>query len=150
MKDTRGLPPSEAELSEPSKAPRSLCIVVADDDRDTVLTLTMVLRHEGHDVLAAFNGQQVLDTVLKNDTDVVLLDIVLPDLSGYEVARKIIARHGDRRPMLIGISGKYKKGSEKILSEIVGFDHYLTKPYEPSEVLRLIAPLRYPPTESGE
>ena len=150
MKNTRGLPPSEAQLSEPSKAPRSLCIVVADDDRDTVLTLTVVLRHEGHEVLAAFNGQQVLDTVLKNDTDVVLLDIVLPDLSGYEVARKIIARHGDRRPMLIGISGKYKKGSDKVLSEIVGFDHYLTKPYEPSEVLRLIAPLRYPPTKSGK
>jgi len=53
MKNTRGLPPSEAQLSEPSKAPRSLCIVVADDDRDAVLTLTMVLRHEGHDVLAA-------------------------------------------------------------------------------------------------
>ena len=109
---------------------------------DAVLTLTMVLRHEGHDVLAAFNGQQVLDIVLKNDPEVVLLDIVLPDLNGYEVARKIIARHGNQRPMMIGISGKYKKGSDKILSEIVGFDHYLTKPCDPKEVIRIIEPLR--------
>jgi DNA-binding response OmpR family regulator len=47
------------------------------------------------------------------------------------------------RPLIIGISGRYKQASDRILAELSGFDHYLVKPYMPSDVLRLIAPLRY-------
>ena len=136
------LPSSVTGQQDPRKAPRPLCIVVVDDDRDAVWTLMMVLRHEGHEVYGAHSAQQALDAVLKHDPDAVLLDIGLPATSGHEIARKIRARHGNTRPYLIGISGKYKQGSDKILAEINGFDHYLTKPYEPSAVLRLLEPLR--------
>ena len=127
------------------KPPRRLRVVVADDDRDAVLTLMMVLRHEGHEVIGVHSGQQVLSTLRKFDADSLLLDIAMPGLSGWEVAGKVRARYGPppQGPLLIGISGKYKQGSDKVLSELVGFDHYLVKPYEPSDVLKLLAPLRY-------
>jgi DNA-binding response OmpR family regulator len=64
--------------------PRSLRIIVADDERDTVLTLTMILRDEGHDVQAAYNGSRVLPLVREFDPDVVMLDIALPEKSGYD------------------------------------------------------------------
>jgi DNA-binding response OmpR family regulator len=72
----------------------------------------------------------------------VILDIHLPELSGWEVARAIRARHGLERPMLIGVSGEYKQGADRILSEILGFDHYLLKPYNPNDLLTLLAPLK--------
>jgi DNA-binding response OmpR family regulator len=130
---------------EALQAARPLRLIIADDDRDTVLTLMMVLRHEGHDVRGVHTGPQVLSALTSFEADAVLLDIALPELSGWEVARKIKEHyaHG-RAPMLIGISGEYKHSVDKILSEMIGFDHYLVKPYEPSDVLKLLAPLRLP------
>ena len=128
----------------PSKAPRSLRILIADDHRDIVLTLMMLLRDEGHEVRGVYTGRQVLDALHGFDPDVVVLDIAMPALSGWEVARQIRARqHGNRR-MLIGMSGEYKNGVDKILSEVVGFDHYLIKPCSPNELIKLLEPLRLP------
>lgn len=128
---------------EPSKAPRSLRILVADDDRDTVLTLMMVLRDEGHDVRGVYTGAQVMSAVKQFEPEVVLLDIALPELSGWEVARRMRS-HREKGPLIIGISGEYKFGADKILAQIVGFDHYLTKPYVMDDLLKLLAPLRLP------
>jgi DNA-binding response OmpR family regulator len=121
---------------------RSLRILVAEDDRDSMLMLTMILRDEGHEVRCAATGGQALDAMRGFDPDVALLDIAIPELSGWEVARRIRERHGHMRPLLIGVSGEYKQGSDKILSDILGFDHYLVKPYDPRALLALIAPLR--------
>ena len=121
-------------------AQRALRILVADDDRDSVLTLTMLLREEGHEVRGVYSGRQVMGQVLDFDPDVVLLDIAMPELSGWEVARTIRARRGADRPLLIGISGEYKQGADKVLAQILGFNHYLLKPYAPSDLLALLAP----------
>jgi CheY-like chemotaxis protein len=133
---------ADSAKGAPSLAPRSLCVVVADDDRDAVLTLMMVLRDEGHETHGAYTAQQTLDAVRKFEPDAMVLDIALGRSSGYDVAQKIRDRHGDERPLIIGVSGIYKKGSDKILAELSGFNHYLVKPYEPREVLKLLAPLR--------
>jgi CheY-like chemotaxis protein len=127
-----------------SQAPRSLCIVVADDDRDAVLTLQMLLRDEGHEVHAAYDAKEALDQVLKHDPDVLILDIVLGRGSGFEVAKTVRARHGEGRPIIVGLSGVYKKGSDKILADINGFNHYLVKPYDPKALVAVLAPLREP------
>ena len=135
---------SGLDKSAPSQAPRPLCIVVADDERDAVLSLMMLLREEGHETHGAYTAQQTLDAALKFEPDVVLLDIALGRSSGYDVAERIRARHGDERPLIIGISGIYKKSSDRILADLKGFNHYLVKPYEPRELLRLLAPLTQP------
>jgi DNA-binding response OmpR family regulator len=125
-------------------APRPLRVVIADDDRDSVLTLMMLLREEGHDVRGVYTGRQVMGQVLDFDPDVVLLDIAMPELSGWEVARTIRERRGAERPVLIGISGEYKQGADKVLAQILGFNHYLVKPYPPAELLALLQPLKDP------
>lgn len=137
---------NSSDQGEAQKAPRALRIVVVDDDRDMVLSLMMLLREEGHDVRGLHAGRQVLRAVNEFNPDAVVLDIAMPELSGWEVARAIRARVG-RRPMLIGISGEYKDSVDKILSEVVGFDHYLVKPYEPNALLALLEPLRKPRTD---
>jgi len=128
-------------MGEPSKAPRSFRVLVADDDRDTVITLTMLLRDEGYEVQGVNTGRNVIGAILDFSPDAVILDINLPDLSGWEVARRIRERRGPQ-PLLIGISGEYKKGADKVLAHISGFDHYLVKPYDPQMIFAALDELR--------
>lgn len=121
------------------KAARALRIVVVDDDPDTVLTLSMLLRDEGHEVREVYSGRLVMGSMIDFDPDVVILDIGLPGLSGWEVAREIRRRYGNTRPILIGISGEYRAGADKVLAQILGFDHYLVKPYAPADLLKALA-----------
>jgi two-component system, OmpR family, response regulator len=118
-----------AEGGAAAKATRTLRVLVADDDADTVATLLVLLRDEGYEVRGLSTGRHVIGAILDFAPDVVILDINLPDLSGWEVARRIRERPGSQ-PLLIGISGEYKKGSDKVLARISGFDHYLVKPYD--------------------
>ena len=120
---------------------RSLRVIVADDDRDTVLSLMMLLREEGHDVHGVYSGRTAMDAVKTFDPDAVVLDINLPDLNGWEVARTIRARR-TKQPLLIGISGHYKSGADKVLARMNGFDHYLIKPYAPADVISVLNRLR--------
>src|SRR4051794_29186275 len=86
-----------------------LRIIVADDDRDTVLTLTSLLRDEGHDVRGFYNGDQVLAAVQEFDPDALILDIAMPGQNGYDLAKHLKQSRGQsKRPALIGISGIYK------------------------------------------
>lgn len=145
--DRHRVPLSAAPFSgsgEPSKAPRSLRIIVADDDRDTVLSLMMLLREERHHVRGFHSGRPVMGAVIEFDPDVVVLDINLPEMSGWQLASTIRARLTKKQPLLIGISGVFTKGGDKVLAQISGFDHYLLKPYDPNALLGLLAPLSSP------
>ena len=113
-------------------------ILVADDNRDAVLSLILLLNDEGHQVHGVHRGDEVMPAVRAFKPDVVLLDIKMPGQSGYEVARLIRERYGERGPMLIAVSGHYKKGSDHVLSKIVGFHHYVDKPYQPAALLSLL------------
>jgi DNA-binding response OmpR family regulator len=75
------------------------------------------------------------------DPDAMLLDIALPGGSGYAVAEEIRRRFGPKRPMLIALSGLYKQPSHELLSDAAGCDHFLAKPFDFEELLRLLAPL---------
>ncbi|MGH8735283.1 MAG: response regulator [Burkholderiales bacterium] len=113
-------------------------ILIADDNRDAVLSLVLLLDDEGHQVHGVHRGDEVMPAIRAFNPDVVLLDIKMPGLSGYDVARQIRERYGERRPLLIAVSGHYKKGSDHVLAEIVGFNHYVDKPYQPSALLSLL------------
>jgi CheY-like chemotaxis protein len=120
------------------RAKRRLRVVVADDDRDAVLTLATVLEHEGHEVREVYRGSEVLRLVLDFDPDVALIDISMPGMTGYDVAREIRQLFGRQRPTLIAVTG-WKKTSDKILAQIAGFDHHLAKPFETDALLALLA-----------
>ncbi len=86
--------------------PRALRILVADDERDTVATLKVLLNDEGHDVVGLTRGSEVMAAVAEFAPDAVLLDIAMPDRNGYEIAKEIRRRYGELRPLLIAISGR--------------------------------------------
>jgi CheY-like chemotaxis protein len=120
-------------------APRKLRVLVVDDNRDEVLTLMEIVRDEGHEARGIYNGRDVIDTVREFDPDVVLLDIGMPDRNGYDVARKIVERYGDRRPRLVAVTG-WKKSSDRMLAQMAGFDHHIAKPYEAAEIVAVLKP----------
>lgn len=127
-------------VSATAEGPRSLRIIVADDDPDQVITLTTILRHEGHEVCALHRGKHLLQTIEDFAPDVLIIDLKLPDASGFEIAEEIRARFGSRL-LLIAISGVYKKEGDRVITGMVGFDHHLTKPFAMDELLHLLQPV---------
>lgn len=99
----------------------------------------MLLRTEGFEVKGVHRGVQVLDSLRAFDPDVVLIDIAMPDLSGFDVARAVREVCGGDRPTLIAISGRFKQGADRILSQLAGFNHHLGKPYDGQALLGLLA-----------
>jgi DNA-binding response OmpR family regulator len=131
--------PSAGAGESPAPIPRSLRVLVVDDDRDSLTTLQVLMRDEGYDTRSATTAEQTWNAIRTFDPDVVLLDIGLPDRNGYDVAREIRSRFGTR-PTLIAVTG-WNKASDKMLAELAGFDHHLGKPYEPQRLLDLLKPL---------
>jgi CheY-like chemotaxis protein len=118
----------------------ALRILVVDDDRDTVLTLSAILEAQGHVVHSVQTGAEALKAVGFFRPDAVVLDISVPGISGYGVAQAV--RHSFteiRRPLMIAISGMWKEQADQRIARQVGFDHYLVKPCDPAELLRLLA-----------
>jgi two-component system, OmpR family, response regulator len=120
----------------------SLRILIADDDRDTAATLAVILRDEGHEVNTVLRGDEALEVCRLFRPDVVISDVDLPGESGYAIARELRARLGELAPLLIAISGKWTKASDRMLGQAVGFDHYLLKPCDVKDLLPLLEPLR--------
>ncbi len=125
-------------------ARKSLRILIGDDDRDTVEMLALVLRDEGHEVQVSLRGDDALAVARLFRPDVVIVDINMPGVSGYAIARELRERHGNLAPMLIAMTGVWTTTTDRLLGEVVGFDHYLLKPCDPKEVIRRIEPLRRP------
>jgi len=115
-------------------------ILVADDDTDTVATLTELLRAEGYTVRGVHRGAEVLQALFNFAPDVVLLDIGMPQMSGYDVARTLRERYGSARPALIAVTGRADEWDRR-QARAAGFEHHVAKPYEPRSLLRLIGEL---------
>jgi CheY-like chemotaxis protein len=127
---------------------RRLRLIVADDERDQVTTLAAILQDEGHEVREVYRGSEVLRMVREFDPDIALLDIGMPGMSGYEVARELREAFGKQRPLLIAVTG-WKQSSDRILAKLAGFDHHLAKPFESKALLELIAPYAEGGSASG-
>jgi CheY-like chemotaxis protein len=117
----------------------ALRVLIADDERDTVDTLAVVLESEGHIVQRAYGGAEVLPAVPAFRPDVIVLDISIPVISGFGIAQAIRHSFTDiRRPLLIAMSGKWMQGPDRLIAQQVGFDHYLVKPCDPGVLLKLL------------
>ena len=132
--------------NDAARSRNPLRVLIVDDERDTVATLSELLADEGYQVRGVYKARDALATMRDFDPDIVLLDLALPDLSGWEVARQIRGQYGEKRPVLIAISGRYKQPSDRLLGQLAGFDHQLEKPCDPQELLRLLA--KQPPATS--
>jgi len=116
---------------------RALRILLADDDRDATLSLSTLLKLEGYEVRHVYDGNATLDAVREFEPDIVLIDIGMPKLSGYDVARHIRERYGKNGPVLVALTG-WKQASDRILATLAGFDHHVAKPYDPGRLLELV------------
>jgi DNA-binding response OmpR family regulator len=115
---------------------RPLNILLADDERDAILTLSTLLIQDGHTVSAVYSGNDVLESVRRYKPDVCILDIEMPGKSGYAAAREMSAALApELRPVLIAISGKWTETTDRLLGLSLGFDHYFLKPVDPQRLL---------------
>jgi CheY-like chemotaxis protein len=124
-----------------------LRILVADDDTDAVQSLTVLLRREGYEVRGVHRGAEVLQAIFHFAPDVVLLDINMPQMTGYEVARVLRDRYGSARPALIAVTGLAGE-EDRQQARAAGFEHHVAKPYDPAALLGLIGQLSGRPGRS--
>jgi DNA-binding response OmpR family regulator len=116
-----------------------LSVLIADDDVDTVLTLAEMLRDEGHIVHTCASARVVVESIQRYKPDICLLDIVMPSKTGFTIAREVLATmKPHERPILIAISGVFTSPSDEVVVKSAGFDHFIRKGTEPTELLRLI------------
>ena len=132
--------PNTSGQAKAAARQQPLRVLIADDDRDGALTLSTLLELEGYEVRTVHGGQDALDMAREFRPDVVLLDIGMPKVTGYEAARRLRLRYGNDCPVLIAITG-WKQASDKILASLAGFDHHVAKPYEPAQLIDLLAKL---------
>ena len=113
-------------------------ILVVDDNVDAATTLQLLLKSLGHEACAVYDGQQALGMALSFRPDVVLLDIGMPGLDGYEVARRLRALERERPLRIIAITG-WGQEADRTRSREAGFDVHLVKPVSPETLERLLA-----------
>nr|WP_246594088.1 response regulator transcription factor [Evansella tamaricis] len=122
---------------------KQLKVLIADDDPNVCEILSLYLKENQHDVVEANNGQQAISLFDSENPDIILLDIMMPDMDGFEVCKEI------RKKSTIPIIMLTAKDEEfdRILGLEIGADDYVTKPFSPREVMaRMKAIFRRLPT----
>lgn len=143
MFDASGLadapPPSRQQAPD---GPRHRILVV-DDDRDAADSLALLLRLWGHAVHVAYHGPGALEAAAAYRPEVVLLDMVMPGMTGYEVADRLRREPGLGKAVLIALTGLGQDEDHRRSRE-AGFTSHLVKPAEPAELRQLLAGLVTP------
>ncbi|QEH32147.1 Autoinducer 2 sensor kinase/phosphatase LuxQ [Aquisphaera giovannonii] len=123
-------------------APRPRRVLVVDDNVSSAETLKILLTMEGHEAESVHDGPSALRALEDRRHEVVLMDIGLPEMDGYEVARRIRARDGSGRPLLVAVTG-YAEDEARRRSREAGFDHHLVKPVDPDIILALVSSMEW-------
>jgi signal transduction histidine kinase/DNA-binding response OmpR family regulator len=122
----------EGDLRTPQR------VLVVDDNRDGADSLGMILRLSGYDVRLAHDGPEALAAAASFRPQVVVLDIGLPGMDGYEVARRLRADSPARDAVLVAVTG-YGRSEDRARSRESGFDHHLVKPVDLDALARVLA-----------
>jgi len=112
-------------------------ILIVDDLRDSADSLAVLLRSSGHEVWTAYNGTSALETAERNRPEVILLDVGLPGMNGYEVCRRIRAQSWGRSVKIFALTGWGTEADRRHGAE-AGFDRHIVKPVDPALVRRLV------------
>jgi CheY-like chemotaxis protein len=123
----------------PSLSPSRILIV--DDNKDAALSLAFLLSAAGYDVVVAHEGLTALEDARRFLPQVILLDIGLPQMDGYEVARRLRADPAFSKVPIIAITG-FGQDEDRIRSRVAGFDFHFVKPIDPHFLQILLKTLR--------
>lgn len=139
-KNTAAAATLPAQKEKTGNAGKKSKILVVDDNEDILSAITNILRQQGHQIAASRNGSEAVKISKAFKPDAALIDIGLPDINGYKVAKLLRQQHRRQsvRIKLIAFSG-YGQEKDKKLSKEAGFDHHLTKPVDINELIKLIA-----------
>jgi DNA-binding response OmpR family regulator len=120
----------------------ALCgpILVVDDDEPLLELLTELLRQTGHAVRAIASGSEAARVGESEQPALAILDVCLPDLSGYELCRRLRAAYGNALPILF-VSGERTEAVDRVAGLLLGADDYLVKPFAADELLARVASL---------
>jgi CheY-like chemotaxis protein len=142
-------PPGEPALQPSALAstPLPRRVLVIEDNRDARETFRMMLELAGHEVLEAEEGQQGLELLRAVRPDIAVIDVGLPGLDGYEVARRFRAEPASDSVVLVALTG-YGTPEARERSQQAGFDHHLIKPVNP-ELLRELMNRSGPPAHEA-
>ena len=121
-----------------TKCARPLHIMVVDDNRDAAQSLASLLEACGHEVLIAVDAREALRVAGINPPDAFILDIGMPGMNGYELARHIRKQPATARALLIALTG-YSQAHDRVLSKAAGFAHHLVKPVDFTELRAALA-----------
>lgn len=132
-------PPSERDRpSEIRSSQRRLRVLLVDDNVDAAVTLAQLIGLWGHEALIAHEGSTAIELARRERPDVVLLDIGLPGMDGYEVARHLRAASETRDALLVAVTG-YSQKSDRERALDAGFQHHLVKPLDTARLVELLA-----------
>ncbi len=131
------LAPREKEIEPPAPPKRVLRVLVVDDNQDAANALRLLLESDGHEVKLASDGVAGLALAREYKPEVLLLDIGLPRLSGYDIAASLRADPAMKETTIVAVTG-YGQVHDRTRTAAVGFDHHLTKPVEFSALQQLL------------
>ena len=116
-------------------------ILVADDESNIVISLEYLMKREGYTVLVARDGQEALDVIARDRPDLVLLDVMMPKKSGFEVCQAVRASEELQATKILMLTAK---GRDTDLAKglALGADAYLTKPFSTRELVQKVADMR--------
>ncbi|MFL6261580.1 MAG: ATP-binding protein [Thermoanaerobaculia bacterium] len=120
-----------------SRPASSRRVLVVDDNRDAAESLETLLQLWGHRARSAQDGPQALALMAELQPEIVLLDIGLPGMDGYEVARRMRELPAGKSALIVAVTG-YGRNSDRLQSHQAGFDHHLVKPVQPEVLQELI------------
>jgi PAS domain S-box-containing protein len=124
----------------------ALRLLLVDDSVDAATLLAMVLEADGYDVRVAHEGKQALEVAAQFEPEIVLLDLGLPGMDGFQLAREMRKLVHTANALLVAVTG-YGQAADRLRSQEAGFDHHLVKPVSADEIQRVIAS-RFPNTPS--
>lgn len=130
--------PPEIARQDSEILPRSLSVLVVDDNKDGASSLALLLKLAGHESRVAHTGAEGVQIAREFRPDVVFLDIGLPGMNGYEVARRLRQEHSIRHSTIVALTG-WGAEEDRRQSKEAGFDEHLTKPVDISDVNRILA-----------
>lgn len=137
---------SAADEARPISEP--LRVLIVDDNKDAAEMLVTLLQISGHDVHAVHDGEAAVEAAASVKPDVILLDIGLPKLNGYEAAKRIRAQQGDRKMVIVALTG-WGQDADRRRSADSGFDAHWVKPVDDQKLDRFLADLAVSPARSA-
>ena len=133
------------EVAAPGSSIRR--ILVADDNEDAATSLALILTMLGHETRTARNGIEAIEIAEQFQPEVVLLDLGMPKLNGYDTARRLREKENGRQLLLVALTG-WGQEEDRVRSSAAGFDSHLIKPVDVGHIQRLLAEKRSPRHET--